>query len=121
MPKTGGNHFEGRSLRERLAVHWAQRALAFLSAAILNQIFPGSGVIAPLAGQRVAQKYSRNEEYAADRHGAELLVRAGYPKQMMIDTLTWLMQTSGSDSGGFFATHPGTEDRIAALKKVSAR
>ena len=39
----------------------------------------------------------------------------------MIDTLTWLMQTSGSDSGGLFATHPGTEDRIAALKKVSAR
>ena len=24
-------------------------------------------------------------------------------------------------SGGFFATHPGTEDRIDALKKVSAR
>jgi len=39
----------------------------------------------------------------------------------MIDTLTWLIQAAGSDSGGFFATHPGTEDRIAALKKVSAR
>ena len=35
----------------------------------------------------------------------------------MIDTLTWLMQTSGSDSGGFFATHPGTEDRIDALQE----
>ena len=41
--------------------------------------------------------------------------------QEMIDTLTWLIQAAGSDSGGFFATHPGTEDRIAALKKVSAR
>ena len=65
----------------------------------------------------MANKYSRNEEYAADKHGAELLVRAGYPKQMMIDTLTWLMQTSGSDHGGFFATHPGTGDRIEALRK----
>jgi hypothetical protein len=49
--------------------------------------------------------------------GAELLVRAGHPKQMMIDTLTWLMQTSGSDSGGFFADHPGAGDRIEALRR----
>jgi len=88
-----------------------------IGAAILNQIFPGSGAIAPLAGELVARQYSRTEEYAADKHGAELLVRAGYPKQMMIDTLTWLMQTSGSDSGGFFADHPGTGDRIEALRR----
>ena len=88
-----------------------------IGAAILNQVFPGSGAIAPLAGELVASKYSRTEEYAADKHGAELLVRAGYPKQMMIDTLTWLMQTSGSDSGGFFADHPGTGDRIEALRR----
>jgi putative metalloprotease len=89
-----------------------------IGAAILNQIFPGSGALAPLAGELVANKYSRTEEYAADKHGAELLVRAGYSKQMMIDALTWLMQISGSDSGGFFATHPGTGDRIEALRKA---
>ena len=89
-----------------------------IGAAILNQIVPGSGALAPLAGELVANKYSRTEEYAADKHGAELLVRAGYPRQMMIDTLTWLMQTAGSDSGGFFATHPGTGDRIEALRKM---
>ena len=87
-----------------------------IGATILNQIFPGSGAIAPLAGELVARKYSRTEEYAADKHGAELLVRAGYSKQMMI-TLTWLMQSSGSDSGGFFADHPGTGDRIEALRR----
>ena len=70
----------------------------------------------------MSRAYSRQEEYAADRHGAEILLeRTGKSKQLMIDTLTWLMQTSGPDSGGFFATHPGTEDRIDALKKVSAR
>jgi Zn-dependent protease with chaperone function len=37
---------------------------------------------------------------------------------LMVDTLTWLMRTSGADSGGFFATHPGTADRIAALQRV---
>jgi Zn-dependent protease with chaperone function len=88
---------------------------------ILDQLIPGSGAVTPIAGTLVARAYSRKEEYAADEHGAELLKRTGKSKQVMIDTLTWLMQTAGSDSGGFFATHPGTEDRIAALKKVSSR
>lgn len=88
---------------------------------ILDQLIPGSGALTPIAGTLVSRAYSRNEEYAADKHGAVLLERTGKSKQLMIDTLTWLMQTSGSDSGGFFATHPGTEDRIEALKKASAR
>lgn len=89
-----------------------------IGAAILNQVFPASGAIAPLAGELVARKYSRNEEDAADRHGVELLRRAGYPKEMMIETLTWLMRVSGPTSGGFFATHPGTGDRIEAVRKM---
>ena len=83
---------------------------------ILDQIIPGSGAITPILGAVASRAYSRKEEYAADKHGAELLERTGQSKQLMIDTLTWLMQQSGPDSGGFFATHPGTEDRIAALK-----
>ena len=89
-----------------------------IGAAILNQIFPGTGAIAPLAGQLVTSQYSRSEEYAADAHGVVLLGRAGYPKEMMIDTLTWLLQVSGPESGGFFATHPGTADRVDAVRKM---
>jgi len=69
------------------------------------------------AGQLIARSYSRKEEYEADRHGAEILQRAGYSKDVMINTLTWLMQTEGASGGGFFATHPATGDRIEALKK----
>lgn len=83
---------------------------------ILDQIFPGSGRLTPVAGKLITSAYSRKEEYAADRHGAELLERTGQSRQMMIDTLTWLIQTSGSDKSGFFATHPATQDRIEALK-----
>jgi predicted Zn-dependent protease len=89
-----------------------------IGAAILDQIFPGTGAITPLAGQLVTSQYSRSEEYAADAHGVVLLRRAGYPKEMMIDTLTWLLQVSGPGSGGFFATHPGAADRIDAVRKM---
>ena len=84
---------------------------------LLDQIIPGSGNLTPIAGQLIARSYSRKEEYEADKHGAEILQRAGYSKDVMINTLTWLTQTEGASGGGFFATHPGTEDRIAALKK----
>jgi beta-barrel assembly-enhancing protease len=85
---------------------------------ILDQIFPGSGRITPVAGALITRGYSRQEEYEADRHGTELLRRAGYPKDVMINTLTWLMQTEGGSAGGFLATHPGTQERINALKKL---
>jgi len=85
---------------------------------LLDRVFPGSGNITPIAGALIANKYSQKEEYEADRHGSEILQRAGYSKDVMINTLTWLTETEGASGGGFFATHPGTEDRIAALKRA---
>jgi predicted Zn-dependent protease len=85
---------------------------------ILDQIFPGSGRITPIAGTLVTSSYSRSEEYAADRHGVDILTRAGYSKTVMIKTLAWLVQTEGSSGGGFLATHPGTQERIDALNKL---
>jgi Zn-dependent protease with chaperone function len=85
---------------------------------ILDQLVPGSGALSPIAGQLIARGYSRREEYQADAHGAELLRRVGSSKQVMIDTLQWLIQVEGSSPGGFFSTHPATGERIEALKKA---
>jgi len=85
---------------------------------ILDQIFPGSGRITPIAGVLVANSYSRKEEYEADRHGVDILTRAGYSKAIMVNTLTWLLQTFGGSGGGMLATHPGTLERIDALKNI---
>jgi putative metalloprotease len=85
---------------------------------ILDQIFPGSGRITPVAGALITSSYSRTEEYAADRHGVDILTRAGYSKNAMIRTLTWLLQTEGANAGGMLATHPGMQERIAALEKL---
>jgi putative metalloprotease len=86
---------------------------------LLDQIIPGSRVLAPIAGNLVLNAYTRKEEYAADAHGVDILNRAGFPgKQTMVDTLTWLQRTEGASGGGFFATHPATGDRIAAVQSL---
>jgi len=85
---------------------------------ILDQIVPGSGALTPIAGQLLMNKYSQSEEYAADRHGMEILQKAGMSPDIMPATLTWLMQTEGGSGGGFFSNHPATGDRIEALRRA---
>lgn len=90
-----------------------------IGAVILDQIIPGAGRVAPIAGALISRSYSRGEEYAADRHGVELLQRLGRSKDVMINTLTWLMSSEGSGGGGgFFSTHPATGDRIEELRRL---
>lgn len=84
---------------------------------ILDQIIPGSGQLAPVAGAVISRAYGRQEEYQADAHAVEILKRAGHSPKVMEETLTWLLQTEGGSEGGFFSTHPATDDRIAALRR----
>jgi predicted Zn-dependent protease len=89
----------------------------------LDQLLPGSGQLASqlgqVAGQYYLASYSRQEEYAADAHGVEILRRTGYNgKQIMVDTLSWLKRTAGDGGGGFFATHPETGDRIQVVRNL---
>jgi predicted Zn-dependent protease len=89
-----------------------------IGAIILDQIIPGSGAITPIAGQLLARGYSRKEEYEADAHGVQILERTGQSRQVMIDTLNWLISQTGGSKGGFLATHPGTSERVEALKQL---
>jgi putative metalloprotease len=90
-----------------------------IGAVLLEQVFPSAGQLAPMAAQLVANAYTRNEEYQADAHGVEILRRAGYDgKGLMVHTLTWIKQVEG-ESGGFFATHPATGDRIQAVERMA--
>ena len=86
---------------------------------LLEQLIPGSSAVTPIAGTLIARKYGRQEEFAADRHGMELLVRAGFPPQTMERTLNGFSarKKAGAGGGGFLSSHPATEDRIAALRK----
>jgi predicted Zn-dependent protease len=91
---------------------------ANIAAVLLNAFgVPGAGLV-PIAGDLlIARPYGRDAEYAADRHGAELLQRTGRDgKRIMATTLTWLMQVEGAGAVGFFATHPETDDRIQRVQ-----
>jgi predicted Zn-dependent protease len=88
-----------------------------IGAALLEQLVPGSSAIAPLAGTLIARGYGRSEEYAADKHGVEILRRAGYAKETMLDALTWIRRVSGDSGGGFLSTHPALDERIAAIQR----
>jgi predicted Zn-dependent protease len=87
---------------------------------LLDQLFPGSSALTPIAGQFMQSAYSRNEELEADAHGVTILRRAGYDgKKIVGDTLGWLSkQDGGSGGGGFFSTHPATGDRIQAVRNL---
>lgn len=88
-------------------------------AAGLQQLFPGAGSVAPIAGELVARGYGRSEEYAADKHAVDILSRDGYGKETMLEALTWIRRVSGSSGGGgFLSTHPALDDRIATIQRL---
>lgn len=89
-----------------------------IGAAVLQQLFPGAGALGPIAGTLIARGYNRTEEYEADRHGVDILRRAGYSKETLIDALSWIRRVSGAGGGGFLSTHPALDDRIAQLQRL---
>ena len=90
-----------------------------IGAAILEQVIPQAAIITPIAGTLITRAHSRSEELEADRHAVTLLRRVGSSKQALENALAWLERTSGGgDGGGWFATHPGTSDRIQALRQM---
>ena len=84
----------------------------------LQQLSPIAGALVPIAGELAARSYSRNEEFNADKHGVDILRRAGYPKEVMIDSLAWIRRIAGDKGGGFLSTHPGLDDRIATIQRL---
>jgi predicted Zn-dependent protease len=91
-----------------------------LGVILLEELFPGSSAVTPIAGSLITNSYSRSEESAADRHAVDILNRAGYSKADLINALEWIeSQPGGAGGGGFLSTHPATADRIEALKRLS--
>lgn len=63
----------------------------------------------------VDKGYSRSQEYEADEMAVELLAKAGYDPRAMITMLEVTGKAGEAESGGWFDTHPESEDRIDEL------
>lgn len=62
-------------------------------------------------------KYSKKQEYDADKYATEILSILGYKKPQLTyaDTLKYIKDNYGDRGGGFFDSHPSTDERIQKL------
>ena len=63
---------------------------------------------------RFAWPLHRQAVRSTARSAAQVIGRDG--TGIMAATLTWLMQAEGAGTGGFFATHPATDNRIKGCR-----
>src|SRR5436190_7093272 len=77
-----------------------------------------------IGGNALFAKFSRNDEAEADAEGVKNVVRAGISPQGIPDMFRILLaerQTNPSAVEGWFATHPGEEDRITHTEALIAQ
>ena len=84
---------------------------------LLEQLAAANGAPTLMAGPLVTASFSESEELAADRQSLAILVRAGYPKTVVIEALKWMAKNSPR-SGGFLSTHPNLSERIKNLEAM---
>jgi metalloprotease len=109
-----GHVFHGHS-KEKLKT-------AYATAAARQGVAAAGGTAGRLAagqlgalGQAVINaQFSQAEEKQADQYGLEFLKRNGYSAKAAPAALRKL----GGGGGGFLASHPGSEERAAALEKA---
>jgi hypothetical protein len=68
-------------------------------------------------------KFSMDDEHAADRAGAGMMARAGYPPQAMADFLALLRESHGRDPHSvemLFGAHPPSLERETRVRRVAS-
>lgn len=75
-----------------------------------------SGSVEGVMEKLLTKGFDRSQEYKADLYAAELLQRAGYDPKALIRVLEVLKTKTGSDTAGWFATHPDPVDRVEELE-----
>lgn len=140
----------GHEIGHVTARHGAQRAtrqqsagIGVIAATVLGAVIEAAGVpgateIASQASQSAAAgyiaSYSRDQESQADELGAEYLARNRYDPQNMVDVIRVLKAQEqfaidaakaagrpAPQGGGWLATHPANDKRLADIEAFAAR
>ena len=111
--------------RRRMIDFSGQNALRTALAMVLSRFLPGIGVwIANMLTTLLAAKLSRGDEYEADAYAAALLTKAGFgtaPQISLYRKLDALTESNAGAMPAWLMSHPKTDERIAALEKLTAR
>ena len=108
-----GHVFHGHS-KEKLKTAYATAALRQGAAAAGGTAGRlAAGQLGAVGQAAINAQFSQAEEKQADQYGLEFLKRNGYPTKAAPAALRKL----GGGSGGFFSSHPGSEERAKALEK----
>jgi predicted Zn-dependent protease len=109
----------GAASRDReAAATWGGQAVGLL----LNMAgVPLGGALGVYGATAVARAYSREEEAAADELGTRWAAKAGFDACGAARVAQLIAIATNSSGGGFFATHPGYEERATAASKFAGR
>lgn len=110
--------------KRRMVDFSGQNALRMTLGMILGRFIPFVGWwIAEMLTRLVAARLSRDDEYEADAYAAALLTKAGIgigPQISLFGKLERLTGAAGQPLA-WLASHPKSEERIAALNALEAR
>lgn len=82
---------------------------------------PSLGSIAGTGISIYNLQFDRQAEAQADSTGLRLMHRAGYDPRGMVSMFELLQSQGGEGRGGFLSSHPGTPQRIGAMRAEIAR
>jgi Zn-dependent protease with chaperone function len=108
--------------------HGIQSVLRQSSALIVVSVITGdlatlSSFSSSLPLLLINRGYSRDFEREADAYAVDLLDKVGIDPESLASALAKLEKASGTKkvASGYLSTHPGTEERIAAIHAAQAR
>jgi Zn-dependent protease with chaperone function len=102
----------------------SQSGLSILGG-LLGRQSSATRVVSTIGGvglNAVFLKFSRDDEYQADRTGAQMMARAGYDPNAMASLFQQLRAIQGRDPGKveqFFSDHPAPADREARIRQLA--
>jgi predicted Zn-dependent protease len=83
----------------------------------LTRLF--GGAIQDITTDLLVKGYSRQSEADADKLAAQILQSSGYARGALASYLGGLDQSSAGGKGGWLATHPSPQERIASLGELA--
>ena len=118
-------HVAQGHMRRRMIDFTGQNAVFVMLSALLNRVLPVVGIwLANLISTALMARFSRRDEFEADAYASALLIKAGIgtgPQKSLFRKLDALTQSRAEGIPAWLLSHPGVEERIAAIEANEAR